>query len=104
MYYSHYSDACRFNLLLCNLQFPILSNLSGGKRRVTAKDHSSTRLQDKGKTKDKTIRHLRDTVKSQGEEIRQLKEKVATSSKCITQLTAGWNTTISVAFEAAGEL
>ena len=51
-----------------------------------------------------TIRHLRNTLKYQSEEIRELKETVATSTKHITQLTAGWNTTISVAFDAAAEL
>ena len=51
-----------------------------------------------------TLRYLRTIRKYQSEDIRELKETVATSTKHITQLTEGWNTTISVAFDVASEL
>jgi hypothetical protein len=44
---------------------------------------------------------LQEKVKHQDEQIRRLKEEVSTSTKRIADLTAGWNTSISVAHDAA---
>ena len=68
--------------------------------------------------RDQTIRHLRDKEEvhdhmillhrlkevSQNEQIRSLEEELATSIKRITDLTAGWNWTISDAYDAVFDL